>query len=138
MRVVFWLMALSLPVFSTAQNNPGKIILEVGKPCPNFDLSEIQYYNKRKAVIDDFKGNWLVLDFWSRTCSSCIEKMPAVNNMQKRFGDTVKFMLVGYAGSKLSSPQYRARFGEEQQLIKTIYEKTRIKNKLDLSVVYDS
>jgi hypothetical protein len=39
---------------------------EVGKPCPDFTLNNVAYYSKKKVSLNDFKGKWLILDFWNK------------------------------------------------------------------------
>lgn len=47
-----------------------------------------------------FKGRLIILDFWATWCSSCIKKMPEMQQMQKRFGDRVKILLVNERSTK--------------------------------------
>ena len=97
---------------------------EIGKPCTDFILKNVDYYNKKEVTFADFKGKWLVLDFWSKTCISCIQSFPEVNAMQKEFGDRVQFMLVGIQDPK--------------RQIKTMYERFQSRLNLKLPCAFDS
>ena len=95
---------------------------EIGKACPDFALTNIQYYNKDKVTLSDFRGKHLILDFFSQGCTSCFASFPKVNLLQKEFQDRVDIILVGSArGDK----------------IKETYEKFRSRQKLDLAVTYE-
>src|SRR5438309_1226849 len=84
---------------------------EIGKPCPDFTLNEIYNYPKSKASLQDFKGKWLILDFWSRGCTACIQSFPKLNELTKEFKDKVQIVLVGV----------------DDKLIRKMYEKFRQK-----------
>lgn len=104
---------------------------EVGKPMPDFKLTDVNYYAKRKVNLSDFKGKWLVLDFWGAHCSSCIESMPKMSAMQEKFKDKAQIIMVGYSGS-----QYTKR--SEKELIRSRFEITKKDYNLNLVSAYDS
>ena len=60
---------------------------EVGRPIPKFTLSDIQYYEKKNVSQADFIGKWLILDFFSESCSACFKSFPKINELQKEFKD---------------------------------------------------
>jgi thiol-disulfide isomerase/thioredoxin len=97
---------------------------EIGKPCPEFTLNDIQYYHKTQASLADFRGKWLVLDFWSEYCAGCINGFPKMNTLKEKFGDKVEFILIGLPRNNSIS-------------IRTLYEKCRKAQNLQLPVVYD-
>jgi thiol-disulfide isomerase/thioredoxin len=95
---------------------------EIGKECPDFTLNEIYNYSKSKASLQDFRGKWLILDFWTRGCSACISSFPKLNELTKEFRGKVQIVLVG----------------NDDKLIRKMYEKFRQKYNLDLTTAYDS
>jgi thiol-disulfide isomerase/thioredoxin len=97
---------------------------EIGKPCPDFVLRNIKYYSKKQATLKDFRGKWLLLDFWSRRCSSCVDGFPRVNEIQKTLGDKVQVMMIGYQ--------------DPEGQISMIYDRYRAKEKLTMPCVFDS
>jgi uncharacterized protein (TIGR03435 family) len=97
---------------------------EIGKPCPDFVLRNIKYYSKKQATLKDFRGKWLLLDFWNKGCSSCVESFPRVNEVQKTLGDRVQVMMIG-----LQDPEGQ---------INRIYDRYRAKEKLTMPCVFDS
>ncbi len=97
---------------------------EVGKPCPDMTLRNIENYPLKQASLPDFRGRWLVLDFWNKYCVVCLESFPHVNAMQKEFGEKVRFMLVGIEDKE----------GE----IRSLYRRYSKKVHIDLPCSFDS
>jgi thiol-disulfide isomerase/thioredoxin len=91
---------------------------EVGKPCPNVVLRNIKYFKRKSATIGDFRGKWLVLDFWSQGCGACVASFPHYSKLAAEFGDKVQFMMVGNNDRKNKRIQYLyAQFKEKQNLL---------------------
>jgi len=83
---------------------------EVGKKCPNFELDTIDFYSKKKVKLEDFKGKWLILDFWAKNCSSCISSFPKISKLQKELQDTVQFVMVTYDDTEHEHRQMYANY----------------------------
>lgn len=94
---------------------------------PDFTLTHITHYDKKEASAKDFLGKWLILDFWSTTCASCIAGFPKVSELQAAFKDSVQFMLVGMNAVAHSGKN-----------IEQLYERLREKRNLQISSAYDS
>lgn len=77
---------------------PGEPI--VGKPCPAFYFDKVDFYPKKSVSLADFKGKWLVMDFWSRDCSSCLGDFPSVKRAQEELKDSVQYLMVTYDDAK--------------------------------------
>jgi thiol-disulfide isomerase/thioredoxin len=54
----------------------GKI--KIGAPMPDFVLTHIEHFRTSSASLNEFKGRWLVLDFWHEYCSGCIAAFPKI------------------------------------------------------------
>ncbi|MES2107955.1 MAG: TlpA disulfide reductase family protein [Bacteroidota bacterium] len=89
--VVFILLSSML----YAQQKPYEAYFEVGKPCPDFHFDNVTNWSKKQVSLSDFRGKWLILDFWWTGCHACIEAFPAHNREQKLFQNNVQFLLVG-------------------------------------------
>lgn len=116
-----YLMLATLSLFfyqSKAQQTTSKTIYpEKGKPCPDFVLNNIKYYPKTQATLNDFKGKWLVLDFWNKGCGACVLSFPRVSAEQKEFGDRVQFMMVGIQDKEEKIEPMFKRFRDREHLI---------------------
>jgi len=86
---------------------------EIGKKCPDVLLRNIVGYSKKQAKLSEFQGKWLILDFWNEHCGGCIISFPRTNEMQKKYGDKVQFMLVAdpikYEDIKVFYAKWRER-----------------------------
>ena len=108
--------------------------VQVGQPIGQFSLSDIRYYPKSSVTQDDFKGKWLILDFWNASCMVCIKAMPKMDSLQARLRNNTKVMLVGYTGS-----QYHQGTGEnDEKKIKEVYERVKSHAKFNLPSAFDS
>lgn len=98
---------------------------QIGKACPNFTLNNVEHFQKSTITLSDFKGKWLILDFWTEYCVSCIESFPKLNAIQEEFKDDIQIVLLG-------KPR-----GDPQK-IRNLYETHRLQKNLNLPVVYES
>jgi len=57
-----------------------KVILKGWQTAPDFILKDLQDKQVRLA---DYKGKWLLIDFWGTWCSPCRAEMPEVNALAK-------------------------------------------------------
>jgi len=122
-KVFLNLLLLAFIVEAKGQNFAD---LKVGDNCPDFKLGKVHYFNQPSAVLNDFKGKWLILDFWASTCSLCISGFPKFNNLQKEFAGQLQVVLVGNNDQKYNKG------------IEYLFDRIRIRQQLTLPVAYDS
>lgn len=103
----------------------------VGKSCPDYIFNNVHYYKTQdpfvpeKIDLKDFRGKWVILDFWTRNCEPCVKSFPTLNQWQKDFGKDVQFILVG------SNDKYNWE-------IESYYAGVRTALELELTVAFDS
>lgn len=56
----------------------------IGKKAPNFTLEDT---TGKPVSLNDFRGNYLLLDFWASWCGPCRRENPNVVKMYKKFND---------------------------------------------------
>jgi peroxiredoxin len=78
-----WLMACSYAAANTA--NPGD-------RAPVFAGYDI--VSKHSVSLDDYHGQWVLVDFWASWCSSCCDELPELLNGTKPFRDAGRLALV--------------------------------------------
>jgi hypothetical protein len=105
----------------------------IGMPCPEITFKNIEYYPKRQVNIKDFRGSWLIVDFWNKHCAASMQSLSKINKLRKQFANQVEFLLIGYTGS-----QYSFDLIPDSKTIKDLYENIKRKQNLDLPVSYDS
>lgn len=104
---------------------------ETRRRCPDFHFQDVEHYYKKNISLKDFRGQWLVLDFWNRYCSVCLNRMPGTDSLNRKFSKRVNFMLVGYTGSRYTHHS-------DDKPIHELYEKLRGRLDIDLPIAYDS
>ena len=56
--------------------------IEVGDDAPDFHLTS----DAGQAIqLQDFRGKFLVLNFWATWCPPCLEELPSLNRFHERF-----------------------------------------------------
>lgn len=94
----------------------------VGKPCPDFTLTDVHSYANRQLSLADLKGKHVILDFWADGCVSCIQSFPKLSDLQELYRDKLAIVIVG----------------AESPNIRRIYDKVQKRYNLKLISAYDS
>jgi thiol-disulfide isomerase/thioredoxin len=92
-----------------AQQSSGTSYPTIGKLCPDFVLHNINYYKQGQAKLADFKGKWLILDFFTSSCGGCIASFPKVGQQAKQFADKLTYMMVGSPDNSIGPLYARLR-----------------------------
>ncbi|MGL5732335.1 MAG: TlpA family protein disulfide reductase [Bacteroidales bacterium] len=78
--------------FEQVQLLKEKATISKGNPAPDFTLVSI---NGEKVSLSDFKGKWVVLDFWGSWCAPCLNGMPQMKSMYDKYKG--KLEIIGVA-----------------------------------------
>ncbi len=81
-----------------AQERPKVIQLSemsIGDTIPaGLPMKAMINYSDSSAKFSDFRGKWLILDFWATHCQACINAMPEFYRLQQEFKDELNIVLV--------------------------------------------
>ena len=66
---------------------------EVGEYFPMIRVKQI-LSNNDQSENQQFDKKYIILDFWSTTCASCVKKMPQLKNFQEKYSTSLKIVLV--------------------------------------------
>jgi thiol-disulfide isomerase/thioredoxin len=81
-----------LPAWSQTVNQ--RQYLDTGDHVPDLVVQNVSNWTKSSFRLSDFRGKLLILDFWDRTCVSCIKSFPKADSLQKKFGNKLQWILV--------------------------------------------
>lgn len=64
---------------------------ELGKPCVDSDLMDL---NGKKHRLADFRGKYILLDFWANYCGACVASFPHIGELQKQYADRLTIISI--------------------------------------------
>ena len=64
---------------------------ELGKPCVDSDLFDI---NGKKHRLADFRGKYVLLDFWANYYGACIAAFPHIGKLQQQYTDQLSIISI--------------------------------------------
>lgn len=73
---------------------------QAGFRAPLFEGEDV--ITKKKITLDDYKGKYLLIDFWSTWCGPCIQEIP---NLRALYGktDRLRFEIISIVGDSSAS-----------------------------------
>ncbi|PWV44641.1 redoxin domain-containing protein [Chitinophaga sp. S165] len=80
--------------FNYLKDQPAYQALKVGDRVPDLTMTIGKSQNARTVKFSQFKGKLVILDFWSKWCTSCIQAFPEMQKLQDKFGDKIQIILV--------------------------------------------
>lgn len=101
-----------------------------GQPAPNFTLKD---ENGKTVSLSDFRGKYVLIDFWATGCKPCIAEHPFSKKLEEEFTDkNIAFLYVCLDSQEetwkkllkkipLEGTQIFANRGEENNKIKKVY-----------------
>lgn len=72
--------------------------LAVGDTVPDLIFDKVLNHSKETIALSEFKDQFLILDFWTTYCVSCIQSFPKLNQIQDQYQGEVKILLVSEYG----------------------------------------
>lgn len=100
--IILMLIVAALPVLAFAQAAEEDLdhkyatnLLKQGDTAPDFALPSLD--GKTTVRLSDYRGKYVVLDFWASWCGDCRKDMPAIVKMHKECkGKNVEFVGVSF------------------------------------------
>lgn len=60
----------------------------------NMTFQNILNFEKSSAMLSDFKGKVVILDFWATWCAPCISSFPKLESIQSKFGNQLQILTI--------------------------------------------
>ena len=79
-----------------------------------FDVFDTQGQRHRLA---DYKGRWVVLNFWATWCVPCIQEIPEIAQFHRAHGDVVVIGVAVDAEDLAKVTQFAAKVGHDYPLV---------------------
>lgn len=79
-----WYDVINERVKGFRKQQANKKNLDAGGEAPDFTLCDL---NGQKVSLSDFKGRWVLIDFWATWCKWCIKGFPALKEFERKNGD---------------------------------------------------
>lgn len=108
----------------TLSTKPDSSLLVIGRRCSDFFISGIHEYSASSVSLDKFNSEYIVFDFWSLNCASCLASFPRINELQKNFKNVVQFFMIGIK--------------DRRNEIEQVYERYKEKEGLEMAYTFDS
>jgi peroxiredoxin len=65
--------------------------LKVGDAAPDFRVKTL---DGKPLKLSDFRGKYVLLDFWATWCSPCVAEMPNLKKVYEAFGQDKRFVMI--------------------------------------------
>jgi thiol-disulfide isomerase/thioredoxin len=114
-----------------AQKNTTKAYPSIGEVVPDHTFTDLANFPQPKVSLKDFRGKWLVIDFWAYSCGGCIASFPNMDTLAQEFKDKAQVIMVGLteAGNKVE---------RDTKYNKTVYQRKKAKYGLKVTFAFDS
>lgn len=87
-----WYYSTYIPEYKPSMEKEMLQLIPIGSLAPDWTLP--LYYKNENISLSDLKGKVILLDFWFKNCGPCIESIPHLNAINKKFKDK-KFEILG-------------------------------------------
>lgn len=67
--------------------------LKTGHSVSELKVSGVLNYKSDSLYFNDFKSQFIILDFWNTACISCIKSFPKIDSLQKQYSGKIQFIL---------------------------------------------
>lgn len=98
-------LIITLSLVGCGGNSGSNAIREVkaGDEAPEF-VAELT--NGEKFNLADNKGKVVLINFWATWCGPCVEELPAIEKLQKEYGDKIEIVAVNYGEDKKTVDEF--------------------------------
>ena len=99
MKLIYCLMIVLCPLSNMAQTIKP---LHIGDTVPDITITNVYNYPASTIQLSSLKGKLVILDFWSTWCSTCFAMFPKMQQLKKKFGDSLQVLLINtYPGDSI-------------------------------------
>lgn len=85
--------------------------LKVGDKVPDILFTDLVNYKSFTAKLSDFKGKYILIDFWATWCAPCVAGFPKLNKVQEEYKDKLQIILIAQDYKNLVTEFFESRSG---------------------------
>ncbi len=89
--------------------------------APDFSLTTSE---GEHITLEDLRGKVVVLDFWGTWCPPCVESVPSLRNLHKKFSKEPSFVLIGISSDN-DELEWRAFTAKEKMIWPQYWDRDR-------------
>jgi thiol-disulfide isomerase/thioredoxin len=100
------------------------LVPKVGEAAPDFELVKIEpipadgkYEDKGKLRFSDFKGKYVILDFWATWCGPCLAKVPELKTLYGKIKDDDRCAMIGISIDDSGSEERLGKFVANREML---------------------
>lgn len=114
LKVMITVLLLSASVFAQDEEIPSADSflknhgLKKGSEVPSFVVESI---DRNQINIGEYKGRFILIDFWGTWCKPCIKEAPFLKKAHKKFSDEIKFIGIAVDDKEEKIREFNDRFG---------------------------
>ncbi|WP_113662355.1 TlpA family protein disulfide reductase [Pedobacter nanyangensis] len=106
-----------------------KVGLTIGDQVPDLQFAQVMNANYKSARLSDFKGKYVIIDFWATWCAPCVGAFPKLGKLAEKFKDKLVILAVTRETDKVIGSFFKPRPGVLPSNIPVVYSDTSV-NKL--------
>ena len=109
-----------------------KPLIQVGETAPDFEIPWIEPMTEENSDegttteeadesektlrLSDYRGKYVVLDFWATWCGPCLAKLPELKALHKKIADDDQFVLLGISLDEANNAKMLAKFIAKREM----------------------
>ncbi len=111
-RLIVATLCWCLTIQATKAQNP----LNIGDSVSDVEIKQVSNHSDSLLKLSEFKGKYVLLDFWTTGCGTCINKMPLMDSLQKEFGNKIQIILVNSKETKTNAVERLEKIAQRKNV----------------------